>query len=232
MRIIDNNKDFYDYCQSIYPDNTFTFDRRDSYNFSREEFASHFKKERPRSRYWDSRRNGIYHILLQVCHTFWLFKLTVLTTDDYEICLSYNIELLSSWKNFNSKRELLKLSTIRPNIPYSFYFEKSSTDEKYLTAIIDAINRNDYKTEKVFNSFKLIKSAKDFASGIEEKHIPILKNIGIASLINPQDIYFALEEYFSMEKTDSERTEAVGTTNNDKIIMHGFDLKTSFRGKN
>jgi hypothetical protein len=34
-----------------------------------------------------------------------------------------------------------------------------------------------------------------------------------------------------MEKSKLETTEAKGTTNDDKIIMHGFDTKTSFRGK-
>ena len=32
-----------------------------------------------------------------------------------------------------------------------------------------------------------------------------------------------------MEKTASETTEAKGTTDEDKVIMHGFDVKTSFR---
>ena len=32
-----------------------------------------------------------------------------------------------------------------------------------------------------------------------------------------------------MAKTASETTEAKGTTNEDKVVMHGFDVKTSFR---
>ena len=34
-----------------------------------------------------------------------------------------------------------------------------------------------------------------------------------------------------MEKTASETTEAKGTTDEDKVIMHGFDAKWSFRKK-
>jgi hypothetical protein len=46
------------------------------------------------------------------------------------------------------------------------------------------------------------------------------------------DVFCSIEEHFSREKTAAERTEPLGATNNDKIIMHGFDTKTSFRGKN
>lgn len=35
-----------------------------------------------------------------------------------------------------------------------------------------------------------------------------------------------------MEKTASETTEAKGTTDEDKIAMHGFDVKKSFRKMN
>ena len=54
---------------------------------------------------------------------------------------------------------------------------------------------------------------------------------GIATIVLPEDIYNAFDEYFSLEKTASESTIAEGTTNKDKIINHGFDTKTSFRGK-
>ena len=36
MRIIDKNTDFYDFYQDVYRDDTFTFDRRDSYILSKE----------------------------------------------------------------------------------------------------------------------------------------------------------------------------------------------------
>ena len=64
-----------------------------------------------------------------------------------------------------------------------------------------------------------------------EKHIPLLKSCGLASRINPLDIYLAFEEYFSQEKTASERSESVGLTDKERIENHGYDVKTSFRGK-
>lgn len=226
MRILDNNKDFYDYCQGIYPDDSFTYDRRDSYVLSKEEFASYFTKEQPHYRYYFSAHNGIYHILMQVCHSFWLFKLTVLTTDEYNKCLTYDIELLKNWKDFNSDRKLFELSVVNINIPYSFYYNKDRTEEKLTDKMVEAIKIKDYVTKRVFNKFIMYKG-----NDRVEKHIPILKNTGIASLVDPMEIYLSLEEYFSMEKTANERIDAIGLTNDDKITNHGFDLKTSFRGK-
>lgn len=59
--------------------------------------------------------------------------------------------------------------------------------------------------------------------------LPILKACGIAGLVDPVSLFCAIEEHFSMEKTASETTEAKGTTDKDRAIMHGFDVKTSFR---
>ena len=61
---------------------------------------------------------------------------------------------------------------------------------------------------------------------------PILKACGISNLIEPDVMYHAIDEYFSLMKQTSETTVAQGTTNEDKIVNHGFDKKTSFRGKN
>ena len=65
----------------------------------------------------------------------------------------------------------------------------------------------------------------------KEYTIPLLSACGIANIVSPIDMFSAIEEYFSIEKTKAERTEPLGATNNDKIVMHGFDTKTSFRGK-
>ena len=63
----------------------------------------------------------------------------------------------------------------------------------------------------------------------EEYSIPILSPSGLANIINPTDMFCAIEEYFSIEKSKMETTEPKGATNDDKIVMHGFDTKLSFR---
>ena len=49
--------------------------------------------------------------------------------------------------------------------------------------------------------------------------------------MDAHETYLAFEEYFSLEKTSQERRDPLGTTDIDKIESHGFDKKTSFRGK-
>ena len=63
----------------------------------------------------------------------------------------------------------------------------------------------------------------------DSKTAPLLKASGLGHIIDPQEMFCAVEEYFSIEKTKSETTEPKGATNDDKIEMHGVDTKTSFR---
>lgn len=223
MKIIDSNKDYYDFYQNIYRDNTIVFDRRDSYNLSKEEFARNFYYDNKRGcyRYFNRLYSKNNDVLLQVCNTFWLFNLEITKSNDNGECTDYNLTLLGTWKDYGKRSELIKLSHIR------FHYYEIDTAEKE----INAIKMNDYETQNVFEKFFITRS--DKASGYvrEERHIPILQNIGIAGLVEPLDIYLALEEYFSTQKTSTERTESVGLTNDEKVTNHGFDIKKSFRGK-
>lgn len=219
MKIIDSNTDFYDFYQNIYRDDHLTFDRRDSYPLSLEEFASHFVYDNRKYRYFTP--SDKRYVLLQVCNTFWFFEFTILKYDDTGKCLDYDLTLIETWKDYNYKPEIIKLSHIKFN-----YLMKKENENR-----IEAIKMKDYKTVKVFNEFDLIKShGKNIEK--EERHIPILKDIGIPGLVDPLDIYLAIEEYLSKQIEDSERTESIGLSNNEKIENHGFNLKDSFRGKN
>lgn len=222
MRIIDANKDFYDFYQNIYRDNHLTFDRRDSYNLSRKEFMDGFKYDFRVFKYKyikESYKNR--YILLQVCNSFWLFKLIITKYDECGYCLDYDLKLIDKWKDYSYKAELIKLSAIK----FKYYIKDDDNKR------IEAVKHKDYETTYVWNRFTIYKS-NGSSWGEEERHIPILQNIGIASFIDPLDIYLALEEYFARQITDSERTESRDLTNNEKIENHGFDLKDSFRGKN
>lgn len=73
---------------------------------------------------------------------------------------------------------------------------------------------------------------KKYPDGTEkEKTIPLLIASGYKDCIDPLDIYNSFEEYFSLEMSSTERTESVGLTDKEKITNHGFDVKSSFRGK-
>ena len=106
--------------------------------------------------------------------------------------------------------------------------KKNTYNEKTLNIFIQKINTNDYKIRKNLNTYTIWQ---DFRGGFKKikKDIPLLKACGIASIVNPVDIYLSIEEYFSLEKTASERTESIGITDIDKLENHGFDKRTSFR---
>ena len=91
---------------------------------------------------------------------------------------------------------------------------------------------NDFEYDKSMNQYTVYRSGKNNQYIKDTKTIPLLKACGISSYIDPIVLFTSLEEYFLLEKSSLERTESIGLTNNDKIEMHGFDIKTSFRGKN
>lgn len=218
MRILDKNKDFYDYLQNIYRDDAYTFDRRDSYNLSKREFATNFSNYYNR---WYTKTIPTGYFLLQICNTFWLFYIKQTEFNDADTCINYEITGYITWKNYNAKRKLILLSV--KNDYLDDKYNKKPDFEYWKNKFL---HMEEPKFGREVNKFTTWQDNKKM-----EKHIPILKDIGVASFVEPLDIYLALEEYFSKEKTESERTESIDLTNKEKIENHGFDTKTSFRGK-
>ncbi len=229
MRIIDKNTDFYDYLQDS-TDNI-VFDRRDSFLLTKEKFCKNISvKHRG--------LNDKYRFVLLQCGTsFWLFFVSIKDFNEYGDATDYDIELLHNWKNYNKPIKLFDLNYIDVELwKYNHYIWKIKTrpDNKYnkikncIEYIKNDIDQNDYKILCNMNKHITTKFVKN---NIQRKEftIPLLKACGIAPLINPQDIFYAIEEYFSLKKTASEKTDPIGVTDSDKIIMHGFDTKTSFR---
>lgn len=222
MRIIDSNKDYYDFYQNIYRDDTFTFDRRDSFVLTKDEICRNIliKYYTP----WN-RLDKDNYLLLQICHTFWLLRIDILKKNKYgDKCTDYKLELLHTWKNYNKEIKLIDLKLIT----FTYLIKNDSS----LDARVAAINNNDgVRIEHSFNKAVIYKEHKnDYIK--EEKHIPILKDTGIPACVDAFDIYNALEEYFSTVKTMSERTDPDGVTDEIKITTHGFDEKISFRNRN
>jgi len=227
MRIIDKNNDFYDYLQDS--TDKLVFDRRGSFLLTKEQFANDISILRHYS------KSHYRFVLLQCGATFWLILATITEVSSTDLVKDYKIELLDIWKNYAKTNELLKLSLISFNGYFGMKrFRSKDYDidliKSHIHDMRDAVNHNNYSIEKnmsnyidsYFHKGKLIQ---------ERKTIPLLKACGIGNIIDPQEMFCAIEEYFSIEKTNSETTEAKGATDSDKIVMHGFDVKTSFRGK-
>ena len=211
MRIIDKQHDFYDYLQD--PTDTIVFDRRDSFLLTKEMICN-------RLRFWRDKNVNRY-ILMQCGANFWLFLLTV-TEFVNSTPKDYDLQLLDYWKNYD--KPLLDTPISLTEIKFPYYLRLNNNQFR------DAINHNEYESENNFNNFLSYRSN---GTGWDAKEytIPLLKACGVSNLVDPTIIFCAIEEYFSMKKTASETTEPKGITNDDKIIMHGFDTKTSFRGK-
>ncbi len=231
MRIIDKNRDYYDYLQDR--DDTLVFDRRGSFLLTKEIFCDKIR---------DTWRIGSKYrfVLLQCGATFWLFLVHITKCGGYaDMPLDYEVECIASWKNYNVPRGLLKLSliTFNQDWKYDILWDKGNKVSPHY----------DYNPEKIKNKADVLRQAIDnrdievinnlskltqYNGDIKsELTIPILKACGIANQISAEDMYHAIDEHFSLEKTASESTVAEGTTNKDKILNHGFDTKTSFRGK-
>lgn len=228
MRIIDKNHDFYDYMQA--PDDTIVFDRRNSFLLTKEMVCNKLNYT----------SDDKYRILLLQCGArFWLILLTITKTERntvFEKPIDYTLELLDHWTDYNKLRQVISLEEIslRGHVfSYDIFFSKTDPYDiikKNTNRIRLAVEYNEHKVLTNFNTFTVSTSHK---SGWTEKtyDIPLLNACGIKDIISPDSIFTAIEEHFSMEKSEAETTEAKGTTNDDKIIMHGFDTKISFRGK-
>ena len=211
MRIIDNKYDFYDFLQDP-TDNHIVFDRRKSFYLTKEFLYDKIKL-------FKYRENGEdIHMVVHCGAAHWLI-LIKLNPDNG----TYELQLLDYWKNHNKPNQLLKIDLL--------YFRYWTMSKHRAEDMRMAIDNNDIFTS--LNVSHYIKYT-DYKSTYkkEEYNIPILAPSGLANIINPMDMFCAIEEYFSIEKSKMETTEPKGVTDNDKIIMHGFDTKSSFRGEN
>ena len=226
MRIIDKNRDYYDYLQSS-EDNRIIFDRRGSFVLTKQALCSAFNFVR----YWDKTP---YRILLMQCGcSYWLFLAEITKKGGWRnYPEDYTLELLSFWKNYNKERRVINISVICPHLPFTMPWIPPTKEDilKYKDALQNEVMLGNYSKE---DDLSHDTKSTDYKGSWkkEELNFPLLKECGIAGLVSAQDIFVAIEEYFSIEKTESETTEPKGATNEDKIVMHGFDVKTSFRGK-
>lgn len=234
MRIIDKNTDFYDYIQYMWVyDDSSSFDRTDSFLLTKAEFCEHLH----RASYYGKTPDYNF-VLLQVCNTFWLFLIKIEKIEQnkwgtYYAPTDYSVELLKTWKNYNKARCAIKLDIIDFSYEVRLSLYKHTREWSFESLIrkiddlVQAIDTNNYSVKENMNNHTYISG-----DGTKtEKHIPILKACGLSEYIQPMHIYSALDEYISMEKQASERTSSVGITDKEKIENHGFDTKTSFRGK-
>lgn len=236
MRIIDKLQDYYDYLQDY--DDNLVFDRRGSYLITKQDICDSIERV--------PYNESFTFYLINCGATYWLLYAIKTKTDGrgaFAKVLDYKLGVVATWKNYDNEFGLLKFEQIRINslweyscTTYDYKIHCRFLEEDKLAAKADdlknAIIHKDYVS--VYRYDIQTKWIRDNKGNIKETEItyPILKACGISNLIEPDVMYHAIDEYFSLMKQASETTVAQGTTNEDKIVNHGFDKKTSFRGKN
>lgn len=204
MRIISKIKDFYDYIsyELSDKDDDIVFDRRNFYVLTKKDIISFLGFEGYKA---------TKYLVFQVGYLFYLIEVYDVEYKDVIACgvkirefSNYKMKVLAKWHNYNKKVIMEFYKIYRP-----FYYK---TNEQFVNYVKNSkLDEDDRYTD-------------DF-----ENKALILNETGLASILDPKEIYLALDEYFSSLITDKEKTESAGITNNEKIVNHGFDKKISFR---
>jgi len=228
MRIIDKNTDYYDYLQDR--EDSLVFDRRGSFLLTKDLFCKGVN-----SRWYSHPCDGcdlFRPVLLQCGATYWLIIVVAKSWDKSCDVTDYSLNVIATWKNYDKPRTIIRMNLFyfTDYRVWDYHYDtlneiiadvdtlKSAIDHnniQYLTTINKTTKTTDYKNTYIR----------------EEQVYPILTACGISNIIPAEDIYNALDEHFALNKSDAESTVAEGTTNNDKIVNHGFDTRVSFRGK-
>lgn len=203
MRIIDKNKDFYDYFQ-VYNDDVI-FDRRGSYILTNQDICD----------LWCGFHEDFSdkYLLLQVGYSYWLMiakcESTAVSITNVSQCVDYSLELIDYWKDYNHF-DSLHFGTVDKHFSTEFLFSKKWD---WKSNLIDEIKRGNYEYKKDFT----------------ERHPNLIfRNTKIPSVVMADDLYNAFDEYFSHLKDD---VKVDNMSDIEKVESHGFDKKTSFRGK-
>jgi hypothetical protein len=203
MRIIDKNRDFYDYFQDY--DSDIVFDRRGSHILTNDELNV-----------WNyyNRYNNFEnkYLLLQIGYTNWLILAKPINTDKdtygYFIVNDFSLELVEMWKDYNKSVDF-KFGNIKTSYTLEYMTSKKFNHK---TALIDDIKLGNF----------------EYTNNFTEKSPIILNKTKLPSILNAQEVYLAIEEWLSHKKDDIVHDSM---TDKEKIVSHGFDTKSSFRGK-
>ena len=206
MKIIDKNKDYYDYLQQY--DDTLVYDRRGSYPLTKFDVI-----DKLWGKLWE--REATFqdkYMLLQIGCSFYLILVKCTEKEMYEGITKvkdYSLELEDKWKDYG-KYDSLHFGEVKCDYSIEFLFSKNFNVKAKL---VDDIKHGNYK-----HKYDFTESHKDLN----------FANIKIPSIISAEEMFYSFEDYFSHLKDDKTHDDM---SDIEKIESHGFDKKYSFRGK-
>ena len=212
MKIIDRNKDYYDYLQGVYgADNHVIFDRQKSVVLDVNCWDKIFDREyAPPKRYSSWLYNNNEFFILECGFTQYLFYLELLQNNTWDLSLKRVFR-----DNQHYKDE-----------PLSIYFVCLHNDTYYWRYE----NLNEYPFDKMNYANDLDVKRTYLKRGYVQEYsdisLPILKNTGIPALIPAEDIWRDLYNYLLYKK---EYQIADNRTDKQKLEGKGFDNVISFR---
>jgi hypothetical protein len=202
MKIIDKNKDYYDYLSGIYgTDERIAFDKRGSLILKEDGIQKYITDNE--LRYRDA-------LILECGFVHYLFKI-----DDTDNKSGYNFHLFHKFideVHFSDK-------------PLCIYFirEYDIISSYYYTGGWKQVHKLDMDR---YSNIKLTESMIRGHHKPYSMELPILRNTFVPSIIRPEEIWQNLYNYLCKI-----REPKIVDTRDDiaKAIDHGFDKKTSFR---
>ena len=159
------------------------------------------------------------YLLLQVGYSNWLiltkYKNTTPNICNELICSEYSLGLVEYWKDYNYFNKL-HFGTVKKDYSVEFMFSKKFD---WKSKLVDDIKHGNYEYVRDFTI--------DTWKRIENINL-IFRNTKIPSIVKAEDLYNAFDEYYSHLKDD---VNVDNMTDIEKVESHGFNKKTSFRGK-
>ena len=231
MLILDDNKDYYDYVQGIYGVDPKIVFNRQSFDLCSVDakFSCH---------------DNLAYFLVEICTTWYLLRVDI-DPNRNSAKSSYDLERLCFYQKDIRSISLVCTKEIKQS-------EKLSDSVSFLLNIGNA-----HSVFHMFTSYMVMHGRKHgfgnenidyddmfrclFENPVSEiipkivefgmnceKHYknPLLKCINFGGIVPAEDMFIKIQNYLSSQIKDGEE---VKMTDEQKIVGHGFDKKTSFR---
>src|SRR5574344_781986 len=223
MRILDKNKDYYDYlCNTPDSEPDVFFDRRGSFILKQSDLIrSLYENKRGHFVYFSPSKNySIYYFGLYCGYSLYIFK-TIIQQSNVKSKNTFLLDIQYSYSPLELIMKIDKFDRDHNEVPLKFVYLQQNTYNSYWQK-----NNANYEPGKDnINNFIIVPmNLNSIIINGEDSgtNSPILRNLEIQHIIPPLEIYTDIEYYIASRK-DEQDVESKGITDVEKAINHGFD---------